>query len=142
MSKVSDAVDKFKSGNSCSQAVFSVYGEELGIDHKTAMKVSSVFAGGMRIGEVCGAVTGALMAIGLKHCSSNGETVIERIPAYNIALSFYSKFLERNSSLLCKDLLGADISTPEGKSIIESQNLHRLCSKFVQDAAEILEEIL
>ncbi len=43
----------------------------------------------------------------------------------------------------CKELLGYDISTPEGNKIITEKNFHdTLCSKFIKDAIEIVEKIL
>jgi hypothetical protein len=62
---------------------------------------------------------------------------------YKFAEEFYSRFLERHKSLKCKELMGVDISTPEGKAESELKNTHQLvCPAFVHDAAEILEEML
>jgi C_GCAxxG_C_C family probable redox protein len=141
MSKVSEAVDKFNKGYACSQAILSTFGEDLGIDHGTALKVSAAFAAGMRVGGTCGAVTGAVMVIGLKCCSPECDKIAERKAAYECTRRFYSEFLKRNPSLLCKDLLGVDLGTPEGMSAAESQGLFRTkCPCLVKDAAEILEK--
>jgi len=56
---------------------------------------------------------------------------------------FVNRFEARNGSIMCKELLGCDISTPEGMKIIEDKKLFEtLCPKLVQDAAEIIEQIL
>jgi C_GCAxxG_C_C family probable redox protein len=142
MGNANEAVARFKDGYACSQAVFCTYGEDLGIDHQTALKVSAAFAGGMRVGATCGAVTGALMAIGLKSGTASCEKISGRKVAYALTQRFHAAFLARHPSLLCKDLLGADLGTPEGRSIAESQDMFRLkCPMFVASAAEILEDL-
>jgi len=143
MSKASEATNKFRAGYGCSQAVFTAFSENIGIDELTALKVSALFAGGMRIGETCGAVTGALMALGLKFSPDSCQVFDDRKVTYKFVEEFYSKFLERNKYLKCKDLMGVDISTPEGKAESELRNLHNtVCPAFVNDAVEILEEML
>lgn len=68
MNQSERAVACFKEGFSCSQAVFSTFAPQLGLECELALKVAGLFGGGMgRLGEVCGAVTGALMALGLKY---------------------------------------------------------------------------
>jgi|CZKP01.1.fsa_nt_gi C_GCAxxG_C_C family probable redox protein len=143
MTKSSEAKNKFLNGYGCSQAVFTTFSEQLGIDELTALKVSALFAGGMRIGETCGVVTGALMALGLKFSPDSCQILDNRKVTYKFAEEFYSRFLERHKSLKCKELMGVDISTPEGKAESELKNTHQLvCPAFVHDAAEILEEML
>ena len=67
MKRSKHAVSCFKDGFSCSQALLSTYGDQFGLNHELALKVSGAFGGGMgRMGETCGAVTGAFMVIGLK----------------------------------------------------------------------------
>jgi C_GCAxxG_C_C family probable redox protein len=143
MDKRSEAKEKFIAGYACSQAVFTTFSEQLGMDESTALKISALFAGGMRKGETCGAVTGALMALGLKYSPETCQKMDDRKVTYKFAEEFYSRFLERHNSLKCKELMGVDISTPEGKAESELKNLHHtVCPAFVQDAAAILEEML
>ena len=97
----------------------------------------------MRIGETCGAVTGALMALGLKFSPDSCQIMDDRKATYKFVEEFYSKFLEKHKSLKCKELMGTDISTPEGQAEAELKNLHHtVCPAFVNDAAEIVEEML
>jgi C_GCAxxG_C_C family probable redox protein len=143
MNKSTDAANKFKDGCACSQAILCTYGEEYGIDHLTALRISSGFAGGMRVGETCGAITGAIMVIGLKCCSAGCNKIEGRKRAYSGITEFYARFLEIHKSLLCKDLLGVDLSMPEGMAAAESKGLFRtLCPVFVKDAGEVLEKLL
>lgn len=93
-----------------------------------------------RTGETCGAVTGSLMVIGLKHAKTRKDDDDSRELAYALAQELMDAFRERNGSLLCRDLLGVDVSTPEGIAVVREKDLFRtLCPKFVRDAAEIIE---
>jgi C_GCAxxG_C_C family probable redox protein len=144
MNRVDTAVGCFKDTFNCSQAVLSSYCEGLGLDRKTALKLSCGFGAGMGgMGKTCGAVTGAFMVIGLKY----GRAEIADAPAkektYKLVREFSKKFRIRNGSIVCNELLGFAISTPEGSNEARRRNIHQTCCpKFVKDAAEILEEIL
>jgi len=106
------------------------------------MKLASGFAGGMRLAQTCGAVTGAFMVLGLKHAGPNCDQRDQREDVYAAIRKFTLRFHERNHTVVCKDLLGCDISTPEGSRQATAQGLCRtICPKLVQDAAEILEEM-
>lgn len=140
MRKADKAVSCFKDGFSCSQAIFSAYGRDFGIDDKTAMKIASAFGGGMaRMGETCGAVTGAFMVIGLAYAVDKNS----KDKVYSIVREFVDAFEARHGAIVCKELLGYDMRTPEGMHAIKEKKLiDAICPKLVRDAAEILEEIL
>lgn len=96
-----------------------------------------------RTGETCGAVTGGLMVIGLKHAKTRKDDDDGRELSYALAQEFMDRFRERNNALLCRDLLGVDVSTPEGMKAVRERDLFRtVCPRFVKDAAELLEEML
>ena len=58
----------FNSGYNCAQSVIGAFHGELGIDFDTSVKLASSFGGGMgRLREVCGALTGLFMVVGLKN---------------------------------------------------------------------------
>ncbi|MGA1821945.1 MAG: C-GCAxxG-C-C family protein [Thermoplasmatota archaeon] len=144
LDKSQDAVDLFNRGFSCSQAVLSTYGEDFGLDRGTAMRIAGAFGGGMdQRGETCGAVTGALMIIGLKHGSLGPEDPESKERTYDLSRDFIRSFEEMNGSIMCRDLLGYDLAIPDEKRIIREKGLTKtLCPGFVKDAAEILEELL
>jgi C_GCAxxG_C_C family probable redox protein len=144
MSKVEEAVACFKEGFVCSQAVLSVYGEQFGLDRDAALKIADGFGGGMaRMGETCGAVTGAFMVIGLKHGRATVEDAQAHETTYRLVNEFVRRFQSRNRSIVCRELLGCDISTPDGLRSARQQNLFtKVCPGYVRDAAEIIEEIL
>jgi C_GCAxxG_C_C family probable redox protein len=142
--RIDQAVACFGCGFSCSQAVFSAYAEELALDKETALKISGAFGGGMAgMADTCGAVTGALMVIGLKYGKTKVDDDEAKKRTYALAGEFVARFKARHSSIVCRELLGCDISTPEGKQSFEDNKLKDArCRKFVREAAEILEEIL
>ena len=144
MNRVERAVSCFQEGFTCSQAMLSTYGPQFGLNHELALKVSGAFGGGMaRMGGTCGAVTGAFMVIGLEHGKTKIEDEQAKERAYSLIREFVDRFKSRNGSIVCRELLGYDISTPEGMKLIREKKLTTtLCPKFVQDAAEIIEQIL
>lgn len=138
------AVDCFKEGFNCSQAVFSTYSGEFGLEKETALRAAAGMGGGMGgLGEVCGAVTGAMMAIGLKHGHTEAKDKETKAKTYGCVRDYAGRFRARNGSILCRDLLGFDISTPEGMDQARQKGLFaERCPCFVRDAAEILEDFL
>jgi C_GCAxxG_C_C family probable redox protein len=143
MSGVDAAVGLFKNGCACSQAVLGTYGPRYGLDENQAMRVAAGFAGGMRLGETCGAVTGALMVLGLAYCNDACRTAEGRKAAYDAVVAFSENFKTRHGSLLCSELLGCDMSTAEGHKIAAERGLFRTkCVELVQSAAEMVEGAL
>lgn len=143
MSDVNRAVCRYKEGFSCSQAVLSTYAEQSGLSRQAALKVAAGFGGGMAMAETCGAVTGAFMVMGLKSGAVTAEDKASKKRTYELVREIAKEFKARNGSIVCKELLGCDISTPEGRKTAEDKGLFSsVCPKLVQDAAEILEEML
>ena len=124
--------------------MLSSFGEEFGLNRDLALRVAGAFGGGMaRMGEQCGAVTGAFMVIGLKNGNTRAEDNGARDRTYELVGEFVARFKDRHSSIVCKELLGYDLSNPqEGKMAKEKGLFDTLCPQFVRDATEILEEIL
>ncbi len=140
VSNVEKAVELFRGGCACSQAVLGTYGPRYGLSENQAMRIAAAFAGGMRMAETCGVVTGALMVLGLAHCTDECRSIEGRRNAYRAALDFAEAFKARNGSLACRELLGCDISTPAGGEIAREKGLFEtLCPRLVGDAARILE---
>jgi len=138
------AVETFRSGFSCSQAVFAAFAEELGLDREKALRIAQPFGGGIaRTGSMCGAVSGAILAIGLKYGRSRLEDEAAREKTYALVREFMERFGERRGSLLCRELIGVDLSAPGGHAEAERRGVfEEICSRLVAEAAEILEAIL
>lgn len=144
MNRADTAVALFKEGFSCSQAVFAAFADPSGVDRDTALKVSAGFGGGMgRLGLTCGAVTGGIMAIGMKHGAVSGQDREAKETTHRVVREFVARFKARHECLSCKDLLGCDLNTPEGQEQFKQRNLHATaCPAFVRSAAELLVELL
>jgi C_GCAxxG_C_C family probable redox protein len=140
----SEALERFKGGYFCSQAVLSVFCEELGMDAATSLKVASGFGGGMgRMGEVCGAVTGAFMVLGLHDWKADPPTPQEKDRVSERIRAFSAAFKKCHGSIICKDLLGCDLSTPHGyKEATDKGAFVSVCRPVVEDAVKILEQML
>jgi C_GCAxxG_C_C family probable redox protein len=138
------AVTSFKGGLNCAQAVFTSFCEPLGLDRASAAKLACGLGGGMgRLGHTCGAATGAILVLGLKHGNATAQDKTAKDKTYQLVRDFMSRFQARNGNIACRELLGHDISTPEGHHQAAQAGVFTTrCPKFVRDAAEILEEML
>lgn len=140
MVKKSDLVDEQFSKFSCSQTVLSLFASELGIDEETALKISSSFGGGMACAETCGAVTGSYMVIGLKHGHATSNPEEKAITKLQVK-KFNGVFEKKHGSLICKKLIGFDISTPKGLDRARENDVFKTkCPVFIKTACDILEE--
>jgi C_GCAxxG_C_C family probable redox protein len=140
--RVEEVMSSFRGRVNCSQAVFSVYGQDLGIDRETCLKIASMFGGGIDgTGNVCGAVTGALMAVGLKHHDVKTKDYKNQ-KSRGITRDFIQQFNKRNGTIICRDLIDHDLYTAEDIEQAFKTDAFKNCPKYVRDAAEILEKIL
>lgn len=140
MSRYSDrAVQLFMEGKNCSQAVFVAFATDLGLSEETALAISIGLGGGVgRMREVCGAVSGSAMVVGLKYPELSKAEVYEKVRL------IADEFKKTNPSIVCKELLG--LSKPETSSVPEARTQEyyqkRPCIKIVEDAALATEKIL
>ena len=119
------------------------FGPRVGMDEQTAFMIARCFAGGVGRGLPCGAVSGALMVLGLNGGPGDDGNRVWRAPYYKIAGQFADRFNQRFGSIICRDLLGLDVSQSPDYRIAKERDLFKqLCPTFVQGAAEILEEML
>lgn len=143
MNRADRAIELFNNNFNCSQAVFTVFATEYGISEELALKLATSFGGGARSGEMCGAVSGALMVLGLKYGYFNAENNEQKQKAYSLVNEFVNRFKEINRSIVCRDLLGYDLSKPDEFEIIASKGLCKtICPNMVRSAVNILEQML
>ena len=144
LSRVDVAASTFAEGFNCAQAVFSAYAVEAGIERETALRIAGAFGAGIASrGELCGAVSGACMAIGLKYGKVQAEDNAAREKTYGLVREFMRRFEEKHGSIVCKDLIQFDVSDPEQYQAARQANVFKnQCPNFVNDAAVILEELL
>lgn len=137
------ALSYFKNNFNCSQAVFATFAPEFGVTEELALKIATQFGGGARCGQMCGAVSGALMVLGLKYGHYHSIDNDEKAKAYALTVEFNKRFCELNKSIVCKELLGYDLSIPDQMKKIRQDNLFStICPKLIADATEIVEEII
>jgi C_GCAxxG_C_C family probable redox protein len=138
------AEELFASGLNCSQAVLGAFSESAGLPQDTAFRVAAGFGGGIgRTGGVCGAVTGAVMALGLLEPASDPRDPMAKARLYERVQTLLEEFGRVHGSLACRDLLGCDISTSEGYMEARGQGLlASRCPEFVRTAAELIEEMV
>jgi len=141
-SRVDCATDRFKGGFNCAQAVFSAYAPLLGIKEDDALRISTGFGAGMgRQQEVCGAVTGAFMVIGSRHGMTDASDTAAKETTYAQVKDFTQRFCLLHGSISCRELLGCNINTEEGKKNYDERQLSAtVCLPCVQDACNIIEE--
>ena len=132
---VKKAADYFKNGMYCSQAVLGAFCEKYNLETNVAFKISCGLNSGCRCADICGAASGAILVIGLKYgdvqkiCNSKTE-------------EFLQSFKENNGDIICRNILGCDISTPEGiKEFVSKDLFHSTCTDMVKSAAQILEDL-
>ena len=131
-----EIIAKFAAGGQCAQCTLVPWADGLGYDEDELMHMAAAFAGGMFRGDTCGAVTGALMAIGLAF-GDDPELTAEK------TAEFQAAFLERFGSTCCRELLGFDFSVPgELEKARESGKMTNECAAQVRAASEILQELL
>ncbi len=142
MTKAERALQLFADGFNCSQAVLTVFAKDFRLDEKLTLMLGTQFGGGARNAEMCGAVSGALMVLGLKYGHYQQDDAEQKSRAYAIAVDYTNRFKEANSSIVCRDLLGYDLTKPEDAAIIKEKNLFGdICPKMIKSAVEILEEV-
>jgi len=144
LSRAEEAKKQFEKGFSCAPAVFSTYGEQLGLEKAVALKIACGFGGGIgRTGRTCGAVTGAVMVIGLKHGQASLGDEESRQRTHRLVKEFIDRFTALHGSIECKELIGYDLSNPRELELArESEVFREKCPSFVYDSALILEEVL
>lgn len=141
------ARDYHDRGFGCGQSVLAAFSEDFGLDATTALKLSTGFGSGMgRMGDVCGALTGGFMVLGLKYGKVNSDGS-KYGPAtettYAKVAELTRRFREHNESIDCRDLTGLDLNRPEARAYAKEHNIFAgRCSGYIQDVVGILEELL
>lgn len=143
MTKCETALDLFARRFNCAQAILAAYGPAEGLGLEDCLRLAAPFGGGLgRLGETCGAVSGALMVLGLRYGQDASANPQAKEALYDRVRGFVLQFRARNQSIVCRELLGCDISTPDGWRQVQARQTHiTVCPKFIRDAAEIIDEM-
>lgn len=137
-------LDLFSNHFNCAQSVLAPFADELGIEQDTALRLASSFGAGVsRQGEVCGAVSGALMVLGLRFGKDRKSGEDAKEACYEKTEEFLHLFKEETGSLLCRDLLKLDMEDPEVWSKASAEGkFESICPRMVEKAIGITEKIL
>ncbi|HLN21868.1 MAG TPA: C-GCAxxG-C-C family protein [Bacteroidales bacterium] len=145
MDKQQQAICYFRDHFNCAQAVFTVFGKENGLTEDQCLKVACGFGAGIgRQQNICGALSGAVMAIGLKYGKAAGDGEEKKSDTYSRTRELFKEFTGLNGSSCCRELLnGFDINNPaDYEEIIRLKLFQINCEKYVNDAVLITEKLL
>lgn len=146
MTEKEKAAELFLEGFNCAQSVFTAFCHRFDMDEDTAKRVSAGLGGGLgRMREVCGAVSGAAMAIGSICAATEGKDAESKKRNYELVREFAERFTAKNKSIICRELLSLsvkmeDSAAPEGRTAEYYKK--RPCLKMVEDAAEIVMQLI
>ena len=142
LSKVQIA-NGFRNRMHCSQQVLMEWADELGYSREEAARMAAPFGGGIFHGDTCGAVSGAMIAIGMKHGNSEPGGFEKDAAMVKLVQDFQERFSERNGSTICRELIGYDFSKPADREEARASGIIReKCPGYVLDALELLEEMM
>lgn len=145
MNRKDHTTELFKQQLNCAQSVFTAYRQTETMDEESALKLATVFGAGVSAtgSSLCGAVTGALMAISMKHGRKDIESVNAKIKTYELGRRFMAEFSKRLGSCDCEKIIGMNIGTPENMRKAQEMNLFATkCLNAVKTAGDILETML
>lgn len=130
--KSKKAAELFESEYNCAQAVLGAFCENYGLDINAALKIACGLGSGVRNADICGAVSGAVLVIGLKY-GNDKDTCNTKTQEFTEA------FKNENKHIVCRDILKCDITKSGGREIAVSKNLFKtVCMDMVISAADIL----
>lgn len=144
MTKTEDAVALFRQGFSCSQAVLAVFAPDFGLDREMALRISQGFGAGIGYSDdICGAVSGAIMVIGLRYGRTEAQDKTAKEKTYTEVGEFLRRFKQCNVSAECTKLLGYNLSDPQQVAQAKKdQAVMARCPALVRDAVEIVETMI
>ena len=145
MTKGESAKENFMSGLNCSQAVAAAFAEEMNMPKSLVEKLTVGFGGGMgRMREVCGAVTGMFMVVGILYGYDDAKDYEGKKDTYALVQELANQFKAETGSIICRELLGLDgkDNSPVPSKRTEEYYKKRTCEDKVGLAAKILDEYI
>ncbi len=144
MDKTEEARALHERGANCAQAVLCPFAGELGAEREACLRIATGFGGGMgRLAGICGAITGGVMVLGLAYGMRGPEEKEPKEETYRLVRELARRFSEAHGTVVCRELLGVDIGTPQGMAAARGANLFKTrCNMFIDDAVGIVRDIL
>ena len=133
------ALKYFNEGYNCAQSVFAAFHEEMGMDEKTAFKMSAAFGGGMGgLREVCGAVTGMFMVLSNLYGYDDAKELDKKKELFGNIQALAEEFKKEHDTIICRDLL----ASPRAKDFQPKGHHAGICFEYVKDAARLTSEFI
>jgi C_GCAxxG_C_C family probable redox protein len=145
MNHSESALEYFKTGFNCAQSVLTPFREQFGLTEDHCLKMACAFGAGMgRQQHTCGAVTGALMVLGLHFGKGKMDDNTKKIHTYEKTVEFMKAFTEKHGSVNCLELLDSlHMAIPEESKEIDARELYRVrCTRYVSDAVQIAGKLI
>ncbi len=143
MNRSQHAGELFLSGYNCAQSVLLSFADDLKFSKELAQKLAAGFGGGMgKQQETCGAVTGAIMVLGLLRGEEVNNNEELKAAAYGSVKELSRDFISAYKTTQCRELIGCDLNTPEGsEKFKEEKIMENVCAGCVRKAVEIVEDL-
>ncbi len=143
MERSEQAKELFLSGNNCAQSVLLSFADEQKFSKELALKMAAGFGGGMgKTQETCGAVTGAIMVLGIlkgEAVNNNDELKSE---TYGAVKELVKQFKVSFKTTSCREIIDCDLNTPEGAAKFKDEKImEKVCAGCVEEAVRIVESI-
>jgi C_GCAxxG_C_C family probable redox protein len=145
MQRKEKAIELFQQQFNCCQSVFTAFRRVDVLDEENALKLTTILGAGVACtgSELCGAVTGGLLAISMHYGRGDIESVEAKRTTYELGRRFMSDFKARMGSCSCQTILGMNIGIAENaKKAREMKLFETKCLDAIVAASDILEELL
>ncbi|GEM_PF-200154 len=137
-----EAQEKMQSGLHCSQVVIEHCADQLGLDKETVMKLAAGLGGGCKHGEICGAITGGILALGYKYGFTDGPTEKENTVLPAKVNELENHIIDNHGTLYCRDFLGFDKGKPEGPDNMPRDDMFEVCFGLCEEVCAKMDELL
>ena len=142
--EVEQAVAFYQQGYTCTQSILASFARRYDLQQNLAFRIGEPFGAGTSCtGDMCGAVTGAIMVLGLQYGPAHNDDVAARSYTYQRVHELIQRLKVSHDSIQCTDLLGYNLNDPQQLQTVREKGLFmQLCPILVRDAAQILIEMI
>ena len=141
MNRMEQANAFHEKGYNCCQSVLGAFADRFDISEETALRIGAGFGGGAGTGELCGAITGAIMALDL---IAGGDVTSDPGGAKRAAVArsktLQKQFMEQFGALRCQELLRNE--KEESSDVVKALGIGNHCGVMIASAVEIVENML
>ena len=144
MERSEKATSHFLSGCNCAQSVLLSYADDLQYSEELAKRISAGFGGGMgKQQETCGAITGAIMVLGMMKGEQGNKNDELQTFTYDLVKELLDRFKVDHGTTRCMDLIGCDLNTPEGSAKFKDEQIkEKKCVNFIETSVKIVESLI